>query len=229
MDSERDLKLIRILIVDDHVVMRAGLKMLIQSWPGMKVVGEAGKSDYALTIARQEKPDIIVLGLDSGLNDANIIFLTDLVSAAGKGGVIILTGVKDGDARLRAICHGVKGVVLKEKGADELSKAIRKVYEGEVWIERSLIAKLISDRARTQDKADLDGVGVKILTLTKREREVAALICEGLKNCDVAKRLFISETTVHHHVTSILSKLEVSSRVELVVHCRERLLGQPVN
>jgi DNA-binding NarL/FixJ family response regulator len=225
MDSDRDLKLIRILIVDDHVVMRAGLKMLIQSWPRMKVVGEAGKSDYALTITRQEKPDIIILGLDSGLNDANLIFLKNLVSAAEKAGIIILTDVKDGDVRLRAIRHGVKGIVLKEKSADELSKAIRKVYEGEVWIERSLIAKLISERASVHDKSDLDSVGVKILALTKREREVATLICQGLKNSDVAKRLFISETTVHHHVTSILSKLEISNRVELVVLCRDRLLS----
>jgi len=72
-------------------------------------------------------------------------------------------------------------------------------------------------------------VGARILDLTKREREVAVLICQGLKNCEVAKRLFISETTVHHHVTSILDKLDVSSRVELIVLCRDRLLGQSNN
>ncbi len=216
---------IRILIVDDHVVSRAGLRMLVESWPGMKVVGEAGMSRYALTAARHEKPDIVLLDSDSGFNASMLAFLGDMVSASPKASIILLTEVKDGETHLSVVRHGVKGVVSKEKGPDELSKAIRKVHQGEVWIERSLIAKFIELGARARENSDVNKTVAKILTLTKRERQVAVLACRGLKNREIAERLFISETTVHHHLTSILSKLEVSSRVELIVTCRESLLS----
>lgn len=222
MDSEHNSQLIRVLIIDDRVVVRAGLKMLIQSWPRMKVVGDAGMSRYAITTAHNEKPDIIVLDLDSGLDDANLAFLNNLITVAPNTGIIILTDVNDINACLRAVKHGAKGLVFREKGVDELNKAIIKVHEGEVWMQRSLISKLITANVRLQDNADLDRVADRILTLTKREREVAALVCQGLKNSEIGKRLFISETTVHHHITSILGKLGVASRVELRLLSRER-------
>ncbi len=224
-DIEPDSRPIRILIVDDHVVSRAGLRMLVDSWQGMKVVGEAGMSRYALTAARHEKPDIIVLDSDSGFNASMLAFLGDMISAAPNASIILLTEVKDGETHLSVVRHGVKGVVSKSKGPEELSKAIRKVHEGEVWIERALIAKFIALGARPREKPDVNKTVTRILALTKRERQVAMLACRGLKNREIGERLFISETTVHHHITAILSKLEVSSRVELIVTCRESLLG----
>jgi DNA-binding NarL/FixJ family response regulator len=107
------------------------------------------------------------------------------------------------------------GIVLKEHAADQLLKAIMKVYEGEVWIERSMMGSMIQEINKpTQVNPEV----TKIESLTDREREVIALIGEGLKNKQVGERLFISETTVTHHLSSVFSKLEVSDRLELIIY-----------
>ena len=225
LDIAEDFQPIRILIVDDHVVSRAALRMLLDSWPGMKVVGEAGLSRYALTAARHEKPDIVLLDSDSGFNVSMFAFLGDMISAAPNANIILLTEVKDSEIHLSVVRHGVKGVVSKAKGPEELSKAIRKVHEGEAWIERTLVARFISVGARPRENPDVNKTMARIFTLTRRERQVAILACRGLRNKEIGERLFISETTVHHHITAILSKLEVSSRVELIVTCKDSLLS----
>ena len=107
------------------------------------------------------------------------------------------------------------GIVLKEHAAEQLLKAIKKVHEGEVWIERSMVGSMIQELSRP---AMVDPEVVKIESLTEREREVIALVGEGLKNKQVGERLFISETTVTHHLSSVFSKLEVSDRLELIIY-----------
>jgi DNA-binding NarL/FixJ family response regulator len=107
------------------------------------------------------------------------------------------------------------GIVLKEHAANQLLKAIMKVYEGEAWIERTMMASMI----REFNKPELvDPEVIKIESLTDREREVIALIGEGLKNKQVGERMFISETTVTHHLSSVFSKLDVSDRLELIIY-----------
>src|SRR5262249_15072245 len=129
--------------------------------------------------------------------------------------VLVLTGVQNPDAHRSAIRRGAMGIVLKEHAADQLLKAIMKVHEGEVWIERSMMGNMIQEFNKP---TTVDPEIAKIESLTDREREVIALVGEGLKNKQVGERLFISETTVTHHLSSVFSKLDVSDRLELIIY-----------
>jgi two-component system, NarL family, nitrate/nitrite response regulator NarL len=205
---------IRILIVDDHLVVRAGLHMLIENHPGMRVVAMASNQAEALEHAASHKPDVILLDLLLGDEDA-LTFLPELCEASPKSRVLVLTGVQNPDSHRRAIRRGAMGIVLKEHAAEQLLKAIKKVYEGEVWIERSMMGSMIQEISKPPV---VDPELAKIGSLTEREREVIALVGEGLKNKQVGERLFISETTVTHHLSSVFSKLEVSDRLELIIY-----------
>ncbi len=110
------------------------------------------------------------------------------------------------------------GVVLKEQASDVLLRAIEKVHAGEVWLERTMIAHVLGQMTRRRSHPQLSPEEAKIATLTAREREVMALIGEGLKNSQIAQRLFISETTVRHHLTSTFGKIGVHDRLELVIY-----------
>ena len=205
---------ISVMIVDDHVVIRSGLRMLIEHDQQMRVVAMAGNQAEALERAASEKPDVIVLDLLLGDEDA-LVFLPELVEASPNSRVLILTGVQNPDAHRRAIRRGAMGIVLKEHAADQLLKAIEKVNKGEVWIERSMMGSMIQELSKPPL---VDPEMVKIESLTEREREVIALVGEGLKNKQVGERLFISETTVTHHLSSVFSKLDVSDRLELIIY-----------
>ena len=204
---------ISIMIVDDHVVIRSGLRMLIEHDQRMQVVAQAGNKTEALERAASERPDVIILDLLLGDEDG-LSFLPELCQASPESRVLVLTGVQNPDAHRRAIRRGAVGIVLKEHAADQLLKAIKKVNDGEVWIERSMMGSMIQEL----NKPVVDPELTKIESLTDREREVIALIGEGLKNKQVGERLFISETTVTHHLSSVFSKLEVSDRLELIIY-----------
>jgi two-component system nitrate/nitrite response regulator NarL len=205
---------ITIMIVDDHVVIRTGLRMLIEHDQRMQVVAQAGNKIEALERAASSRPDVIILDLLLGEDDG-LSFLPELCQTSPNSRVLVLTGVQNPDSHRRAIRRGAMGIVLKEHAADQLLKAIIKVHEGEVWIERSMMGSMIQEL----NKPPLvDPEVTKIESLTDREREVIALIGEGLKNKQVGERLFISETTVTHHLSSVFSKLEVSDRLELIIY-----------
>ena len=205
---------ITVMIVDDHVVIRSGLRMLIEHDQQMRVVAMAGNQAEALERAAKETPDVIVLDLLLGDEDA-LAFLPELCEASPKSRVLVLTGVQNPDAHRRAIRRGAMGIVLKEHAADQLLKAIEKVNKGEVWIERSMMGSMIQELSKPPI---IDPELTKIESLTEREREVIALVGEGLKNKQVGERLFISETTVTHHLSSVFSKLDVSDRLELIIY-----------
>jgi DNA-binding NarL/FixJ family response regulator len=205
---------ITIMIVDDHVVIRSGLRMLIEYDQRMQVVAQAGNKAEALERAASERPDVIILDLVLGDEDG-LSFLPELCQASPTSRVLVLTGVQNPDAHRRAIRRGAMGIVLKEHAADQLLKAIMKVNDGEVWIERSMMGSMIQEFNKP---AMVDPEIAKIESLTDREREVIGLIGEGLKNKQVGERLFISETTVTHHLSSVFSKLEVSDRLELIIY-----------
>ncbi len=207
-------KPINIMIVDDHVMIRSGLRMLIEHDQRMRVVAQAGNKSEALERATSERPDVIILDLVLGDEDG-LTFLPELCEASPNSRVLVLTGVQNPDSHRRAIRRGAMGIVLKEHAADQLLKAILKVNEGEVWIERSMMGSMIQEFNRP---SPVDPEVTKIESLTDREREVIALIGEGLKNKQVGERLFISETTVTHHLSSVFSKLEVSDRLELIIY-----------
>ena len=213
---------IRILIVDDHAVVRAGLRMLIEQNPAMKVIGVAGNRSEALAVAASEQPNMIILDILLGDEDG-LTFLPELREAATNARVLVLTGLRSSESQRRAILAGAMGVVLKEHAAEVLIKAINKVHQGEVWLDRSTMGGVLDEITQAPG---IDPEKAKIASLTDREREVMALIAEGLKNKQIGQRLFISETTVTHHLSSIFSKLDVSDRLELIIYAFRHGLAQ---
>jgi DNA-binding NarL/FixJ family response regulator len=212
-----DIQAIRILIIDDHALIRQALRMLLESQPGIRVVGEGAGPEDALLAATREQPDIILLDLDLG--DANgLDLLPQLHTAAPGSHVVVLTGVRDTEMYRRAVRLGAAGLVLKEKAAEVLLKAIAKVHAGEVWLDRLLIASVLSEITRPGSRQLSNPEDIKIKTLTAREREIIKLIGQGMKNQAIADHLCISEATVRHHLTSIFGKLGVGDRLELAIY-----------
>jgi DNA-binding NarL/FixJ family response regulator len=207
---------IRILIIDDQLIVREGLRMLIENHPGTKVVAMASTRSEALDIIAREPTDLIILNLELGGNSA-LSFIPELREAAKDARILVLTGQRDSTTHQKAAQHGAMGVVLKEDAADLLLKAIEKVYKGEAWLDRLTLGSLIFQMS-SQEKETVDPRTQKIASLTDRERQVIALIAEGLKNRQIADRLFISHVTVTHHLSSIYGKLGVSDRLELVIY-----------
>jgi two-component system nitrate/nitrite response regulator NarL len=218
-------QLIRILIVDDHVVVRTGLRMLIETRSEMRVVGEAGNRADACEIAARELPDIILLDLNLGLENG-LDFLPDLLAAAALARVLILTGFADPELHRRAVCLGAMGIVLKQKAASVLLEAIEKVNAGEVWLDRLMASILMTDMRQGQSRKK-DPEEAKIASLTPREREVIKLVCTGMKNKQIGEQLSISEATVRNHLTSVLSKLRLSDRFELSLYAFHHGLADP--
>ena len=216
-------KPIRILIVDDHAIVRAGLRMLIDQDPGMEVVGVASNRSEALALATSEQPDVIILDIllddDDGLS-----FLPELREAAVNVRVLVLTGLRSSESQRRAMLAGAMGVVLKEHAVEVLIKAIQKVHNGEVWLDRAMMGRVLDEMSQAGETKPEKR---KIASLTEREREVIALIAEGLKNKQIGARLRISESTVTHHLSSIFSKLDVTDRLELVIYAFAHKLAKP--
>ena len=217
---------IRVLLVDGHRIVRHALRSLIDSYGGFKVIGETGDRAGALALAQAEHPDVILMELELGA-DHVIDFLPDLRAVSSDSRVLILTGSTDTDVHKQAIRLGAHGIVTKDGATDVLLKAIRKVHEGELWVDRTMTANLIVDLTRAAYLKSRDPERTKIDSLTKREREVIALIAQGLKNKEIAQRLFISENTVRHHLTAIFAKLHVTDRLSLVVYAGHHSLNKP--
>jgi DNA-binding NarL/FixJ family response regulator len=217
---------IRILIIDDHVIVRAGLRMLLENHKRMVVVGEAGSRIDALAITAHEQPDIILLDLDIG-GESGLEFLRELLVSAPQARVLVLTGVRDPESHRRAVHLGAMGLVFKDKAADVLIKAIEKVHAGEVWLDRLLTASVLTEMSQADQAKKADPEAERIGSLTSREREIVGLVCEGLKNKQIGERLFISEATVRNHLTSILSKLGLSDRFELALYAYRQHLAKP--
>jgi two-component system, NarL family, nitrate/nitrite response regulator NarL len=214
---------IRILMVDDHKVVRQGLRMFIEKRSDMLVVGEAGNGNEALSLAGREQPDIILLELDLG-GSSSLGFLEEMISVSGGARVIVLTGVRDPDAHFQAVGLGALGVMMKDQSADMLLRAIERVHAGEAWLDHKTTANVIAQLSRPRR---LNDEAAKIDSLTVREREIVTVVSEGLKNRQIAERLFISEATVRNHLTTILSKLGLSDRFELAIYSYRHGLADP--
>jgi len=203
--------------------MRAGLRLLLEA-SGLVVSGEASNCEEAVAVAERQRPDIILIDLDLG--KASFACFGDLAAASRESRIIALADRNRIDDHPTAIELGAVGLLLKQEPSDMLTKAIRKVHEGELWLDRISTADVFRRMTRRRRFEDVEGA--KIATITKRERQVISLISEGLKNKAIAERLFISEATVRNHLTSILNKLGVSSRSELVVYSfKHQLVGYP--
>lgn len=210
----KNAKSISLIIVADHLAIRAGLRLLLEKESTIKVVGMASDHSGAVASISKEKPDVVVLDGDLGEEDG-FTLLPTLLEEVGSARIIVLTSKKDPQTHRLAVNLGAMGVVTKAADADVLIKAIEKVHQGEVWIDRTVMGSVLTD-FRTGRNGDPEAV--KISTLTAREREIIRLVGLGLKNRAIAERLFISETTVAHHLSSVFSKLEVSNRLDLLIY-----------
>jgi DNA-binding NarL/FixJ family response regulator len=195
-----------------------GIRMLIKSWPGMTLVGEANNRAEAIALTAREKPDVILLDQDLDCRNCGLFILHELMAAASEARILILTSTRDSKSHRCAIRFGAMGLVLKQNAAEELHRAIEKVHAGEIWLSRSLTAKVITGLRRGDDPVQCTVATAKIDSLTSRECKVVSLVGQGLKNKEIANRLSICEITVRHHLTSIYSKLDFSGRLELIIY-----------
>jgi DNA-binding NarL/FixJ family response regulator len=191
----------------------------------MQVVGEAENRRESLAAIANDAPDIILLDLDLG-DENGLELLPDLLTAARDARIILLTGLRDPEIQRRAILMGAMGLVLKQKAADTVIRAIEKVYAGEVWLDRAMIASILNERINQSAAPEQNVETPKIALLTERERQVIKLIGEGLKNKQIAERMIISEATVRHHLTSIFAKLGVADRFELIIYALQHGLAK---
>lgn len=215
----------RLLVVDDHVLVRSGLRLLLESEPGWEVVGEAGAVEPAIALARDLAPDVTLLDLHLADEDATEA-IPAILAACPTMHLLILTADRESASHERAIALGAAGLVLKDDASSVLIEAVQAVARGEAWLDRRLTARVLARLRSGADTSSVDGVAAKVKLLTRRERDVIALVCEGLQNQDVASRLFISEATVRHHLTSIFAKLRLSGRFELIVFANRHGLAK---
>lgn len=219
-------KEIRVGIVGDFLIFRSGLKLLLEKEDNIKFVGEAPSLAEAASLIPKIKPDVLLIDsteIDQ-LNSASILNLQEKNTP-----IIVLTNTKDAEKQQKYLLLGIDGMVSKEQPAVVLFQAIEQVSLGEVYFDRRLMSETIKHLLNEKKMIPEKLYTYNCAVLTEREREVLTLICRGMKNKTIADKLFITETTVRHHLTSIFEKLKVNSRLELVVHAfREKLVELPV-
>jgi DNA-binding NarL/FixJ family response regulator len=208
---------VRIAVIEEHELYRQGLCLLLSQRPGIKVVGDAATPADARMLIQSEPPDVVLLTVNPSNSDS-IDLLPQFYAASESLKVLVLLESEDQDLARRAMRLGASGVVFKNKSADMLLKAIECVHAGEAWLDRSTTASLLRELSPRNKPPKKDPEEVKISALSQREREVIRLVGKGFKNKQIAETLFISDITVHHHLTNIYSKLEVADRLELLIY-----------
>jgi two-component system, NarL family, nitrate/nitrite response regulator NarL len=219
---------IRILLADDHLMFRKGLRSLLEAQPGLVVVGEAGDGEEALRLAHALRPDVLLLDLampgGSGM-EALAGLSTDPPSVR----TIVLTASIERSGIVKALQLGAAGVVLKSAPPDLLFKSIRSVLRGEHWIGREVVSDLV--QALRQYSGPAEKTSRERFRLTPRELEITSVVVAGLTNKEIARKFSLSEDTVKHHLTNIYDKVGASNRLELAlfaVHHRLLEEGDPV-
>ena len=202
---------ISVLIVDDHEVVREGLRLSLLRSPQIRVVGEAPDGETAIALAGRRRPDVIIMDLRMPGMDG-IEATEEILKTSPDTAVIVFTAYSERALLSRSLESGAKGYILKEAPHETLLRAIEKVAGGETFVDPALMPNLIQGR----DGGD---------ALTQREREILQLLADGMSNADVAQRLFISQETVKSHVRHILVKLEADTRTQAVaIALREAMI-----
>jgi two-component system, NarL family, response regulator NreC len=201
---------IRVLVVDDHAVVRSGLRLLIQQQDGLECAGEAGSAEEAIQSTRELEPDVVLLDIVMP-GQSGIEALPALREAAPDAKVLVLSMQDDPSYVREAFGAGAMGYVLKEAADAEVVAAIRQVAGGGRYVHPALGARLAAAEAEAQARADAD-------PLSDREREVLRLLALGHTNQEIAKMLYISVRTAETHRAHIMQKLRLSTRAELVRH-----------
>jgi two-component system response regulator DevR len=200
---------VRILIADDHEVVRIGLASLLDRQPGFSVVGEATSGDEAVRLARRERPDVVVMDIRMP-NGSGIDACRTITSELPSVPVIMLTSYADADALFDAIDAGASGYVLKRIGSGELVDAVRTVAAGGSLLDPA-VTRSVLERLRNASRLEEAGA---FADLTEQERRVLAHIANGASNREIANRMQLAEKTVRNYVSSLLAKLALESRAQ---------------
>ncbi|HEY3895864.1 MAG TPA: response regulator transcription factor [Pseudonocardiaceae bacterium] len=222
--------MIRVVVVDDQPLVRAGIVMLVNAEEDIRVVAEATDGQQALTQIRAERPDVVLMDVrmpgTDGVAATHAVVEEGLTSQSGQPvGIIILTTYHIDEAVYAALRAGASGFLLKDAAPAEIVNAIRSVVAGEAWLDPAVARRLIDEFAarpepHTPTPAEME-------QLTPREREVLSLMARGLSNADVAVELFISEATVKTHLARIMMKLGVREKAQAVAAAYQTGLVQP--
>ena len=213
---------IRLVLVDDHAVVRSGLRILLASEPDVEIVGEAGTGAEALAVARATTPDVVLM--DIGLPDRSGIEVTRALKADLPGtAVVALTIHEDEEYFFQMLHAGASGYVPKRAAPEELLTAVRTAAAGEIYLYPSLAKLLVRDYLA----GNHDNSAAFAEELTEREREVLAYLAEGTSTRDIAEALVISPKTVGRHRENIMRKLNLHSRADLVKYAIRKGIIQP--
>jgi len=201
---------IKVLVVDDHAVVRSGIRLLLEAEEDIEVVGEAGTAEEGVRAARLEKPDVVLL--DVVMPGKSGIEATPDIRAAAKSAAVLVLSMQDDPSYVReAFASGASGYVLKEAVDVEVVRAVREVAAGRKYVHPALGARLAAAEAEDAAKSASD-------PLSEREREVLRLLALGHTNQEIAKMLYISVRTAETHRAHIMQKLGLQTRAELVRH-----------
>jgi len=202
----------RVMLVDDHELVRQGIAAMLHSAPDLQVVGEARSGREALEVARRELPDVVLM--DVKMPDMDGLEATKKIKEERARTAVIMLTMHDNPSYLRdAVRAGAAGYLLKDVSKDELVDAIRQVATGGAFIESQMLKGMLSEM-KPSGGGSATGVGKN---LTKREREILALVAEGMSNREIADKLVLSPETVKSHVAAILEKLNVSDRTQAAI------------
>ncbi len=202
---------IRVLIVDDHAVVREGQRALIETEPGMELVGEGADGIEAIQLAKSLKPDVILIDLLMP-RMGGIEAIKKIKVENSKVNILVLTSFAEDEKVFSAIKAGALGYLLKDATPHELLAAIRQVYRGEPSMDSAVANKLMRELQRSSD------LPLTEEPLTVREVDVLKLVAQGLTNQDIAEKLVISERTVRTHVSHILDKLHLANRTQAALY-----------
>jgi two-component system, NarL family, response regulator LiaR len=202
---------VRVLIVDDHTILRKGIRALLTETPGFEVVGEAGNGQDAVSLAQELRPDVILMDLLMPGMDG-IEATRQITNSDRDARILVLTSFAADNNVFPAVKAGALGYLLKDSTPEELVRAIRQVHRGEPSLDPAIARKLLQEIARPVERRPAPEA------LTAREMQVLGLIARGLSNQDIAGRIMASEPTVRTHVSRILAKLHLASRTQAALY-----------
>ncbi|MER6094542.1 response regulator transcription factor [Streptomyces sp. NPDC001728] len=211
---------IRVVIADDEPLIRAGIRMILNSDQEIAVVGEAADGREAVEAARAHAADVVLLDIQMPVLDG-LSALPELRRAAPAARVIILTTFGERENVLRALEHGGAGFLLKDTAPAELIRAVRAAAAGDAYLSPAATRHVVERLASGREAARAEAARGRVAGLSEKERDVLALLGEGLSNADAGRRLHMSEATVKTYVSRILSKLDCENRVQAALLARD--------